>query len=126
VDISQKSAEHPVFILQNLKKLPSHKAQVRTPQSHFEGRRKKSQGGWGWEEGLKWGWGPGVLEKNMIRYWVERKKTEALRYSRKNENRQLMEVWRWGTTQNVPEPWEVRDSQDLNGGILDKMPYSGE
>jgi hypothetical protein len=31
-----------------------------------------------------------------------------------------------GTSQNVPEPWEVRDSQDSNGGILDEMPYSGE
>ena len=29
-------------------------------------------------------------------------------------------------SQNVPEPWEVRDSQDSNGGILDEMPYSGE
>ena len=46
MDISQKSAEHPVFIPQNLKKLSNHKAQVRTPQSHLEGRRKKSQGGW--------------------------------------------------------------------------------
>jgi hypothetical protein len=25
-----------------------------------------------------------------------------------------------------PETWEVRDSQDSNGGTLDKMPYSGE
>ena len=47
MDISQKSAEHPVYIPQNLKRLSSHKAQVRTPQSHLEGRRKKSQGGGG-------------------------------------------------------------------------------
>jgi hypothetical protein len=73
VDINQKSAEHPVFIPQNLKKLSSHKSQVRTPQSHLEGRTKKSQSGWGWWEVLKWGWGPGVLEKKMIRYWVEKK-----------------------------------------------------
>ena len=28
-----------------------------------------------------------------------------------------------GTLQNVPETWEVRDSQDSNGGALDGMPY---
>ena len=27
---------------------------------------------------------------------------------------------------NVPETWEVRDSQDSKGGTLDEMPYSGE
>ena len=31
-----------------------------------------------------------------------------------------------GTLQNVPEIWEVRDSQDSKGGTLDEMPYSGE
>jgi hypothetical protein len=28
--------------------------------------------------------------------------------------------------QNVPETWEVRDSQDSKGGTLDEMPNSGE
>ena len=37
--------------------------------------------GWGWGEGLKWGRGPGVLEKNMIRYWVEKNKKQ-----KKNKN----------------------------------------
>jgi hypothetical protein len=32
----------------------------------------------------------------------------------------------WGTLQNVPETWEVRDSQDSNGGTLDEVLYSGE
>jgi hypothetical protein len=27
----------------------------------------------------------------------------------------------WGTLQNAPETWEVRDSQDSNGGTLDEM-----
>jgi hypothetical protein len=31
-----------------------------------------------------------------------------------------------GSLQNVPETWEVRDSQDSNGGTLDEMPSSGE
>jgi hypothetical protein len=32
----------------------------------------------------------------------------------------------WGTLQNVPETWKVRDSQDSKGGALYKMPYSEE
>jgi hypothetical protein len=31
-----------------------------------------------------------------------------------------------GTLQNVPETWEVRDSQDSKRRTLDKMPYTGE
>ena len=27
----------------------------------------------------------------------------------------------WGTLQNSPEIWEVRDSQDSKGGTLDEM-----
>jgi len=37
-----------------------------------------------------------------------------------------MEVGSWGTLQNVPETWEVRDSQDSKRGNLDEIPYSGE
>jgi hypothetical protein len=47
-----------------------------------------------------------------------------MRSSRKNGNRQLQEVG--GTLQNAPETWEVRDSQDSKGGILDQMPNSRE
>jgi hypothetical protein len=32
----------------------------------------------------------------------------------------------WGTLQNSPEIWEVRDSQDSKGGTLDEMPESRE
>ena len=47
--------------------------------------------------------------------------------SRKNGNRQPQEIGGWGTPpQNVPETWEVRDSQDSWGGILDEMPDSRE
>jgi hypothetical protein len=31
-----------------------------------------------------------------------------------------------GTLQNVPETWEVRDSQESEGGTLDEMPNSRE
>jgi hypothetical protein len=49
-----------------------------------------------------------------------------LRTSRKNGNRQPQEVGGWGALQNVPETWEVRDSQDSKGGTLDETTYSGE
>jgi hypothetical protein len=32
----------------------------------------------------------------------------------------------WGTLQNAPETWEVRDSQKSKGGTLDEMPDSRE
>jgi hypothetical protein len=31
-----------------------------------------------------------------------------------------------GTLENAPETWEVRDSQDSNGGTLDEVPDSRE
>jgi hypothetical protein len=31
-----------------------------------------------------------------------------------------------GTLQNVPDTWEVRESQDSKGWTLDEMHYSGE
>jgi hypothetical protein len=55
-----------------------------------------------------------------------RKKIEALRANRKNGNRKPQEVGGWGTLQDVPETWEVRDSEDSKGGTLDEMPCSGE
>jgi hypothetical protein len=30
------------------------------------------------------------------------------------------------TLQNLPETWEVRDSQDSKGGTLDEKSYSGK
>ena len=53
-------------------------------------------------------------------------RTKVLKASRKNENSQLWEVGGGGTLQNVPEAWEVRDSQDSKGGILDEISYSEE
>jgi len=53
------------------------------------------------------------------------KRTEVLKASRKNGNRQPQEVSSRGTLQNVPETWEVRDSQDSKGGTLDEMPMVG-
>jgi hypothetical protein len=48
-------------------------------------------------------------------------RTEVPRDSRKNENRQPLEVGGWGrwTLYNVSEIWEIRDSQYPKGGILD-------
>jgi hypothetical protein len=40
------------------------------------------------------------------------KRTEALRASRKNENRQAQKVGCAVTFQNVPEIWELRNSWD--------------
>ena len=51
----------------------------------------------------------------------------SLEFSRRNGNRQPQEQGGGGTFQNVPETWEVRDSQDSKGKTLDKkMPYNGE
>jgi hypothetical protein len=64
------------------------------------------------------GWG----EENLTWYWVREKNLGA---SRKNGNRQLQEIGGWGTLQNAPQTWEVRNSQDSKGGILDKIPDRG-
>jgi hypothetical protein len=54
------------------------------------------------------------------------KELKSLRASRKNGNMQPREVGVWGTIKNVPETWEVRDSQGSKRGTLDEMPYIGE
>ena len=51
---------------------------------------------------------------------------KSLRARRKNGNRQPWEVGGWGTLQNAPETWDVRDSQDSKGGTIDEMPDSKE
>jgi hypothetical protein len=51
---------------------------------------------------------------------------EDLRVSRMNGNRQPLEVGCRVTLYNVLETWEVRDSEDWNGGTLDEMPNSAE
>jgi hypothetical protein len=60
----------------------------------------------------------------------EGKKSEVLRASRKNINRQPQEIGGWRDPlpppQDAPETWEVRDTQDSNGGTLDEMPASRE
>jgi hypothetical protein len=47
-------------------------------------------------------------------------RTEALRASRKNGNRQLQEVGNGGTLQNVSETWDVRESQESKDSSLIK------
>jgi hypothetical protein len=37
-----------------------------------------------------------------------------------------MEIGGWGTLQNAPETWEMKDSQDSKEGTLDEMPDSRE
>jgi hypothetical protein len=76
------------------------------------GREKKAiTGGWGrrpgWEKGTRRGRG----EQDQV--LGEENRTEFLRASRKNGNRQPWEVG-GGTLQNAPEAWEVRDSQNSN------------
>jgi hypothetical protein len=60
------------------------------PQSYLGGRRKQSQEG-GKEKVLGWERGQGREEGNTIRYWGPGK-TEAMRFSRKNGNRQPLEI----------------------------------
>ena len=97
--------------------LTSHKAQVRTPQSHLGGKRKQSQERGG-REGPGREWGLGGERGDMIRYlgWGE-----ALGVIRENRNKQPWEERGAGILQNVPETWEVRESQDSKGGTLDDM-----
>ena len=96
---------------------------MRAPQSHLGGRRKQSQDRGGRDLG-----GKGDREKKRATSsgigWG--KKTEALRASRKNGNRQPQEIGDFGSLQNAPETWEVRDSQDSKGGTLDEMLNSRE
>jgi hypothetical protein len=41
-------------------------------------------------------------------------------------NRQPGEIEGWGTFQNAPETWEVRDFQESKGGTLDEIPNNRE
>jgi hypothetical protein len=76
-------------------------------------RRKQSQMG---REGGKDQGGKvdgGVERERGTRSVIGReKRDEALRASRKNGNSQPQEIGGWGPLQNVPETWEVRDSQE--------------
>ena len=94
------------------------------PQSHLEGRRKQSQER-GWSEVPGWKSRQGGKEVNIISYWGWEHRTEALRVSRRNGKSQPQEVGDGWTLQNVPETWEVRDSQDSKGGTFDEMTYHG-
>jgi hypothetical protein len=55
-----------------------------------------------------------------------RKRTEALRASWKKKNRQPQKEGGWVNSQNTPETWKVRDSQDSKGVTLDEMSNSSE
>ena len=59
--------------------------------------------------------------------WLLRvgKRTEAMRASRKNGNRQPWGVGGVGEPSRS-EAWELRNTQDSKSGTLDEMPYSGE
>ena len=54
------------------------------------------------------------------------KRSEVLRGSRKNGNRQPREVGSWEDPLECTKTWEVRVSQDSKGGTLDEMPKSRE
>ena len=51
---------------------------------------------------------------------------EKIRNERKKIYIYILEVGGWRNLQNLPETWDVRDSQDSKGGTLDEMPYIGE
>ena len=53
-------------------------------------------------------------------------RNEALRVNRMKGNSQPWEVGGGRTLWNVPETWEVIDSQNSKRGTLDKMPYIKE
>jgi hypothetical protein len=97
---------------------------MRMPQSTLGGRRKQSGRT---EGGRNLGRRGGRDEKGEHDHLLWREdRTEALRASRKNGNRQPWEVGGGEILLNVPETWEGRDSQNSKGGTLDEMPYSGE
>ena len=60
-----------------------------------------------------WQRGQGREKGNIISYWETHEWNPE--GNRKSGNRQPQEVGGKGTLLNVPETWEVRESQDLNG-----------
>jgi hypothetical protein len=58
-------------------------------------------------------------KQNKLGWW---KRTQALRASRENGNRQPQEVGGGRTLQKAPETWERRECQDTKGGTLNEMP----
>jgi hypothetical protein len=68
-------------------------------------------------------WGRG--EPDLV---LDEGKDKSPVVQQKNVNRQPQKIGGWGPPhhQNAPETWEVRDSQDSNGGTSDEMPNSGE
>jgi hypothetical protein len=94
-----------------------------TEESNYKWGRREGPGR---KNGLAW-WGGGGGMSEERETWSSMwwgKRTEALRVSRRNVSRQPQEIGSWGTPQNVPETWEVRDSQDSEGGTLDETPNS--
>jgi hypothetical protein len=87
------------------------------------GRGKQPQAG---REGSwrKRGWGGWRGEHDWM--LVGEKGLKSLRASRKNGNMQPREMGGGGTLQNVPESWDLRDSQDSKRRNLDEIPYIGE
>jgi hypothetical protein len=91
-------------------------------QSHVEGRRKQSRGKGGtW---MRKGTGRVRGEHDQVLGWVEQDWSSE--GQQKEWKQGTSRGRRWGDPQNVPETWDVRDSQDSKRGTLDEMPYSGE
>jgi hypothetical protein len=98
----------------------AQQVQVRMLQSDLGGRRKQPQGGGG--SGKR----DGGMKKGTLLVIEWGKGLKSLRASRKNGNKQPREIGGWGTLHNVPETWEVRDSQYLKKETLDEIPYIGD
>jgi hypothetical protein len=120
VDVSQKSTEYLGYNPQNSRRLTSSRAQAKMPQSHLgEDNNHRGQ-----REGEAEGKGGGGC---VIRYGAGRGgRREALRASKIHGNMQPQGGGSEETLQKVPKTWEVRDSQDSEGGNLDDMPNNRE
>jgi hypothetical protein len=79
--------------------------------------------------GRKMDWedtGGGVRKKGiLIWYWV-REENRSPEGQQKNWKKATSGHRRLGTLQNLPETWEVNNSQDSKGWTLDEMPDSRE
>jgi hypothetical protein len=67
----------------------------------------------------------GLEQKLMIGIWCG-KRTEALRASRKNTNRQPWEVGGWGHSLECTRDLGGERFSEIKGWTLDEMPYTGE
>ena len=131
MDISHKKkfiipSEYPRYSPKNWKSSTSWRAQVKMPQPHLGGRREqpfwgereREREGTGWER--RWG-----KKENIIWYWVGQKvwSPEGQEKEWKQAHPELGVCG--GPSRMFERPVRL-DSQDIKGGNLNEIPYSGE